>query len=142
MYEPTLLRRVGHPYESYVKRHFGRQPVDELMLVQAIGLADLSLRTIAIDGMLEFAFRHTHQHFHTLLPFVIGNFAHEHTERKGRMRVALGCEKSFDVALQTKMLGFRKNVTHDVTIGILDRGKGFNALATNLRFRNRAVGDG
>ena len=102
---------VGEPDEGEMYFTIGRDVLQEVVFLQTIGFAQLPFGTIAIDGMLEVAFRDGEQHFGVRTAPAVGQHAHEHAHGVGDHGFLSGGEQALDVALQTEVFGLGKGVT-------------------------------
>lgn len=102
---------VGEPDEGEMHFTIGRDVLQEVVFLQTIGFAQLPFCPIAIDGMLEVAFRDGEQHFGVRTAPAVGQHAHEHAHGVGDHGFLSGGEQALDVALQTEVFGLGKGVT-------------------------------
>lgn len=107
----ALHEGVGEPDEGEVHFTVGRDVLQEDVFLQSIGFAQLPFGSIAVDGVLEVAFRDGEQHFGVWTAPAVGQHAHEHAHGVGDHGFLSGREQALDVALQTEVLRLGKGVT-------------------------------
>ena len=111
MHVGAVLRPVGEPDEADVEA-LAREHVVEEMLVEAIGLAHLTLGAVTVYGMLELALRNADEDLDAGARAAPLHLSPNGTNGEDGRRTAAVEEERVNVALQGEVFGFGKTIVH------------------------------
>lgn len=104
------LGPVGQPDKGDMKGLTLGEGAGEHLLAQAVGLAELALGTVAVDGMAQAALRHADHHLDPRPVPVIRHGPDDHAQGIGREPPEPLGKEGLDLALQTEMLCLAEGV--------------------------------
>lgn len=80
---------VGKPNEGNNQHLIGIHLVGKQVLLMTIGLTNLPLHAIAVDGMMKPLLRNTNEHLNGRLPFLVLGVHKYDSQREGSHRMAM-----------------------------------------------------